>query len=426
MTEVRLKRLCSTINRGSTPNYAQGETGDALVVGQSCQRPGGSFDIGRARWHDGPLPSKGLLRGGEVVVNSTGTGTLGRSALVPDVAQPTFADTHVTVLRPRPSELDGRFLAYLVGRRSFVVLAEDALSVGATKQRELNVEALRNYAVAPLPALDRQHLIADFLDRETGRIGSASSSVLSVGQQLSSTERAIADRAVTGAGSVPLKAIATIYSGVTLNQAKVPEDAVDVPYLRVANVKAGWLDLEEIKQVPVPVTDIERLRLHDGDLLLTEGGDLDKLGRGALWESQLPLCVFQNHVFAVRPREGVADARFLSWVTRSSAARTYFESTASRITNIASTNKAKLGRWPVPNLPLDEQVRRVEGAEAAWAEARRAISAARQVYELLGEYRDSLIHEAVTGKLDVTQMSEQQMEERLHAAREGRLDEVTA
>lgn len=317
--------------------------------------------------------------------------------------------------------VDARFVAYAA--RALCTEIQVA-STGTTFQ-EISGERL-GMVRFPCASHHEQRRIGDFLDQEIARIRLASTSISNAAQRLKAIERLIADSVVDGAGSVPLKAVATIHSGVTLNESKTFEDAVDVPYLRVANVKAGWLDLEEIKEVPVPVADVERLRLRDGDLLLTEGGDLDKLGRGALWESQLPLCVFQNHVFAVRPRDGVTDARFLSWATRSCAARTYFESTASRITNIASTNKAKLGRWPVPNLPLEEQLRRVEVAEAAWAKARRSISAARQVHDRLGEYRDSLIHEAVTGGLDVTQMSEQQMEERLHAAREGQLDEVTA
>lgn len=60
----------------------------------------------------------------------------------------------------------------------------------------------------------------------------------------------------------------------------------------------------------------------------------------------------------------------------------------------------------------------------------RSVDLLRERYEhllrSLGQYRDSLIHEAVTGKLDVTRASEAQMDERLHAARENRLDEVVA
>ncbi len=295
--------------------------------------------------------------------------------------------------------------------------------MGATKQKELNVEALRDHVIFS-PNLALQEEIADLLDRECDR---ASSAILAAGDVIASLthiERAIADAAVHDLPYLPLKAVATIHSGVTLNEAKAPADAVRVPYLRVANVKAGWLDLDEIKEVPIAPGDVPRYALKPGDLLLTEGGDLDKLGRGALWAGDIDPCVFQNHVFAVRPRRDAVVPAFLSWATRSSSARTYFEATASRITNIASTNRSKLGRWPVPDTPIEEQRRRVAVAESAWQRGQHAISRARELSDALTAYRDSLIHEAVTGKLDVTKVSDRQMDERLHAAAENRLDEV--
>jgi type I restriction enzyme S subunit len=267
-------------------------------------------------------------------------------------------------------------------------------------------------------------VIADFLDREAGRIQSTIRAGGDAIASLARSERAIADAAVGGLPFIPLKAVATIHSGVTLNEAKAPVDAVRVPYLRVANVKAGWLELDEIKEVPISPGDVPHYALKPGDLLLTEGGDLDKLGRGALWAGDISPCLFQNHVFAVRPRRDAAVPAFLSWATRSSAARSYFEATASRITNIASTNRSKLGRWPVPDAPFEEQRRRVAVAESAWQRAQHAITAARNLSEALTAYRSSLIHEAVTGKLDVTAASDRQMDERLHAAAENRLDEV--
>ncbi len=295
----------------------------------------------------------------------------------------------------------------------------------ATTVKHLSAGDLRRLSV-PEWTPNLQVRIADFLDREGERIQLVVRAAERASASLARSERAIADAAVHGLPCLPLKGVATIHSGVTLNEAKAPADAVRVPYLRVANVKAGWLDVEEIKEVPVSPEDVPRYALKPGDLLLTEGGDLDKLGRGALWAGDISPCVFQNHVFAVRPRRDAAVPAFLSWATRSSNARSYFEATASRITNIASTNRSKLGRWPVPDAPIEEQRRRVAVAESAWQRAQHAISTAQELSAALTAYRDSLIHEAVTGKLDVTKVSERQMDERLHAAAEDRLDEVPA
>src|ERR1019366_5284521 len=75
---------------------------------------------------------------------------------------------------------------------------------------------------------------------------------------------------------------------------------VSLPYLRVANVQDGYLSLIEIKTIDVEKKDAERYRLQDGDVLLTEGGDFDKLGRGAVWRGEIPYCLHQNHIFSVR------------------------------------------------------------------------------------------------------------------------------
>ena len=72
-----------------------------------------------------------------------------------------------------------------------------------------------------------------------------------------------------------------------------------MPYLRVANVQDGFLDLSEIKTIEVLPEDVDEYHLEDGDILVTEGGDPDKLGRGAIWRGQVERCIHQNHVFRV-------------------------------------------------------------------------------------------------------------------------------
>ncbi len=170
MRRVPLKHLCIAITRGSPPVYSENETGDALAIGQSCQRPDHSFDLRQARWHVGSVPAKGLLHGGEVLVNSTGIGTLGRVALVPgELPATAFIDTHVTMLRFDHKRANPRFMAYLLGQPSFALYVEQGLSVGATKQKELNVEALRAHEVHVLP-LEEQQRVVMLLDREHDRM----------------------------------------------------------------------------------------------------------------------------------------------------------------------------------------------------------------------------------------------------------------
>ncbi len=86
-----------------------------------------------------------------------------------------------------------------------------------------------------------------------------------------------------------------------------------LPYLRVANVQRGYLDLSEMKEIEATEDEIADLQLREGDVLFNEGGDRDKLGRGWVWRGELPECIHQNHVFRARLHAGVADPKFVSW-----------------------------------------------------------------------------------------------------------------
>ena len=94
-----------------------------------------------------------------------------------------------------------------------------------------------------------------------------------------------------------LESVSIIQTGIAKNQ-NYQQNSIELPYLRVANVQDGYLDLSEIKTIYVHKDKINRYRLESGDVLLTEGGDFDKLGRGAVWNGQIKNCAHQNHVFA--------------------------------------------------------------------------------------------------------------------------------
>jgi len=82
---------------------------------------------------------------------------------------------------------------------------------------------------------------------------------------------------------VPLSECANVQTGIAKGRKVKPEEAVEVPYLRVANVQDGYLDLSEMKTIIIRRNEQQRFALQDGDVVLTEGGDFDKLGRG-FWE----------------------------------------------------------------------------------------------------------------------------------------------
>jgi type I restriction enzyme S subunit len=198
-----------------------------------------------------------------------------------------------------------------------------------------------------------------------------------------------------------LKDVAVVQTGLTLGknyQGMVTESR---PYLRVANVQHGRVDLGHIKYVNVPSGEVFGTTLKAGDVLMTEGGDIDKLGRGCVWRGEIPGCLHQNHIFAVRCRQDALVPEFLVGLMTSQHGRTYFQLTAKQTTNLASTNSTTLRAFPVILPPvaeqraiLDEVARQTSGLDAAMARTENEIF-------LLREYRTRLIADVVTGKLDV-------------------------
>lgn len=157
--------------------------------------------------------------------------------------------------------------------------------------------------------------------------------------------------------------IADVVGGVTKDSKKQADPAFRrVPYLRVANVQRGYLDLREITKIRVPESTVAKLRLQPGDVLLNEGGDRDKLGRGWVWDGQIPDCIHQNHVFRARLAEGSLHPKLLAWYANETA-RSWFEQNASQSVNLASISLSTIKRLPLPLPPREEQERIIAALE---------------------------------------------------------------
>lgn len=128
----------------------------------------------------------------------------------------------------------------------------------------------------------------------------------------------------------------------------------EVPYLRVANVQRGFLDLSEVKTILATERDIAALMLRDGDVLFNEGGDRDKLGRGWVWREEVPECIHQNHVFRMRPFIADINSEFVSH-HGNTFGKQWFQTAGKQTTNLASINMGMLRAFPVPVPPVDEQ-----------------------------------------------------------------------
>jgi type I restriction enzyme S subunit len=197
----------------------------------------------------------------------------------------------------------------------------------------------------------------------------------------------------------PLIEVAEISGGVTLGRDLRGRPARQVPYLRVANVKDGWLDLSHVKEVEATEAEIGDCRLRFGDLLLTEGGDPDKLGRGTYWQEQLPECIHQNHIFRVRFDLSASDPAFAAAQFGSPYGKAYFLAHAKQTTGIATINRTVLSKFPFLTPPFAEQRAIAARLEADQTEAASLTSALAEKLTALDHLPAALLREAFAGRL---------------------------
>jgi len=156
---------------------------------------------------------------------------------------------------------------------------------------------------------------------------------------------------------VRLGNVTEIVGGVTKGRKLTGKTTAFFPYLRVANVQRGYLDLAEIKEIEIPVDELLKYRLEPGDLLITEGGDWDKVGRTAIWNGEVENCLHQNHVFRARLIMDDVSRQWLVLFVNSPTGRSYFEGASKQTTNLASINMTQLRHCPIPIPSLAERER---------------------------------------------------------------------
>lgn len=278
----------------------------------------------------------------------------------------------------------------------------------------------------PLPPPDEQQAITDYLDTETARIDTLvqekeeligllrearsnriSELISGDGLPGSATGNPWAPHLPEGWQLKRLKHLAQVRSGLAKGKDTGSNTTVELPYLRVANVQEGRLDLREISTMPVEVDAVERFSLLEGDVLMNEGGDYDKVGRGAVWTGEISPCLHQNHVFAVRPVQRDL-SEWISAITQTQYAKFYFMNNAKQSTNLASISQASVKELPILLPPKEQRDALLEklGGELAAFDA--LITHTQEEIALLKELRAATIADAVLGRVDVRSLTQKQ------------------
>lgn len=296
-------------------------------------------------------------------------------------------------------------------------------NMGAGIRKTLGYKEFKNQPLL-LPSEKEQNKISAYLDSKCSHIDIMLSKIRSSIEEYKKLKQAVITQAVTKGvrgeremkdsgvewiGEIPkewrktqLRHCATIKSGITLGKSYSKDTVlIERPYLRVANVQGGYVDLNDLATIEVTPDEDLKYRLHSGDVLMTEGGDRDKLGRGCVWHNEIEPCLHQNHVFAVQTNETVLLPEFLEYLTASNVGRSYFDVTAIKTTNLACTSSSKVLAFTIPLPPIEEQIEIVSFIKKRSLELNKLIMKKELLVQELESYKKSLIYEVVTGKREV-------------------------
>ncbi|MEH2440239.1 restriction endonuclease subunit S [Nostoc sp.] len=282
-------------------------------------------------------------------------------------------------LRASPEELDAGYLFWLLNWSE----SRQRLEQKSTGSTVLGIkQSVFRKIFFRFPPLPEQPRIAEILDTVDEAIARTSSLIIKLKQTKAGLLQDLLTRGLDNDGKlrdpqahpeqfkdsplgrIPknwevrlLATVAEVNSGVTLGRNISGVGTIELPYLRVANVQDGYLELNDIKTIRVYKEEVIRFLLQPGDVLMNEGGDYDKLGRGTVWNGQIVPCLHQNHVFRVRPNEDYLISDFLALVSGSAYGKRFFILSSKQSTNLASINSTQLKSFPIPCPTILEQQR---------------------------------------------------------------------
>ena len=344
-----LVEIATIDRRAVTPEQIQGQE---LYVGLENITSGGEFESVATASEAGLKSNKFVFNDEHVLYGKL-------RPYLAKIAAPDFGgicSTDILPIKPDRS-LDRHYLLHFLRTPGMVDhAAKNAVGINLPR---LSPKVLESFEI-PLPPVEEQRRIAEVLDAAEALRAKRRQALAKLDTL---TQAIFVDMFGAGGGTLaPLGQLSDVQSGLQVTS-KRKGHPIEVPYLRVANVHRGSLDLSEIKTIRVFEREIERTRLVKDDLLVVEGhGNKDEIGRVGLWDGSIDPCVHQNHLIRVRCDRDLLHPRFAesfmnSWVGRRALLRA--ANTTSGL-NTISTNDVREVRIPLP--ALADQQRFVEAA----------------------------------------------------------------
>jgi type I restriction enzyme S subunit len=290
----------------------------------------------------------------------------------------------ITVITSKPDYLLPELLPFIIQNDTLFDFAVEK-SAGSLSPR-VKWEHLKNYEFS-LPDMKKQHELSELL-------WAMDATKKSYQRLVAATDELVKSQFIEMFGDPrsnpyghtcrPLSEISEIMSGITKGRKIKGTRTVDVPYICTANVQDGYVDWTKRKYMPATVEEISKYSLLCDDVLIIEGGDPDKVGRGCLAGTLPDPCIYQNHVFRIRVDKASISPEFLAAYLLLPSTKKYFLSCAKQTTGIATINKKQLKDLLVmfpDSAAQDEYIAVVRQSDKSKSELEQALSELTATYK---------------------------------------------
>lgn len=366
--KATLGSVATYLRRGRTPQYAEG--GAVRVLNQRCVRWHG-VDLEPARFVDdatlGKWPADTFVRPGDVLVNSTGEGTIGRAAVWAFQTDGFVTDSHLTTIRANPRKLDPWWLRYWLESPEGQAFVSDS-KTGATKQTELGANRLRAAAI-PLPPLSEQRRVVSCIEELLTRVLEIKRLRKEANREaeavVPSLLAATFDEVAGSYGPTSIEAVTT--SSQYGTNRKCTREPIGMPILRIPNVFAGELNVDDLKHGDLSLEERAKVRLQLGDLLIVRtNGSADLVGRCAVF-SLAGEYGYASYLIRFRLNAAKVLPHYLSYFLASTRGRDTIAKIRRTSAGQYNINAESIGSIEFPLPPLEVQaalVARMDGLKA--------------------------------------------------------------
>ena len=378
MEQKRLGDLATYINGYAFKPEDRGKEGLPIIRIQDLT--GNTYDLG---FYNGDYPEKIEINDGDILISwsaSLGVYIWNRGKAL--------LNQHIFKVVFDKEEVNKQYFVFAV---KYNLKEMGTKAHGATMKHIVKKDF--DNTLVPFPTIEKQDVIAEILSKAAYIVDARK-------QELQKLDDLVRARFVELFGDMflntmswneePLEEMADVVSGITKGRKLKAQCTTEVPYMAVSNVKDGYIDWTTVKTIEATEQEINQYRLLPEDVLMTEGGDPDKLGRGAIIKEPLENCIHQNHIFRVRLNATVILPEFFAEYLRHQKSKRYFLGCAKQTTGIASINMRQLKALPVllPPLELQNQfadfVKVVDKSKAA---VQKALDQTQQLFDsLMQEY----------------------------------------